>query len=53
MSKAEKIEMLVSSWLDEMDLSALQDYYTDTKTEEVEKWTEEEIEQCLTVYKEV
>ena len=51
MNKEEKIEMLVSNWLAEMDLSALQELYVYIKTEELEHWSEEEIEKCLEVYK--
>ena len=51
MSKEEKIEMLVTYWLAEMDLSALQELYVYIKTEELEHWSEEEIEKCLEVYK--
>lgn len=50
MNKAEKIKRLVNCWVAEMDLSALEDFYADTKTEELEDWSEEDLDECLKEY---
>lgn len=47
MTKEEKINRLVEHWVQGMDLSALEDFYIYTKTLELEKWNEAELNECL------
>lgn len=47
MSKEEKIRKLVQHWVSNMDLLELEDYYIDTKTEELEQWCEESLDHIL------
>lgn len=47
MSKEEKIRKLVNYWLSNMDVSSLEDYYIDTKMEELEQWCEESLDHIL------
>ena len=52
MDKHEKISKLVNHWLEDMDSSALKEFYIDTKTDDLEDWLEEDLDECLNNYKE-
>ncbi len=47
MSRAEKIERLVQSRLNRMDLADLESFYVDVKTEEFEDYPEELLDEIL------
>lgn len=47
MDKSEKMEAIVNSLLDEMDLDALQQFYIDMKTYELEDLDEDQLDAYL------
>ena len=44
MTREEKIHAIVNAWVSSLDVSYLEDFYIQTRTEDLENWTDEDLD---------